>query len=123
MKFPPYQPKTQADSVNPYFTPVEVWAGTQTSDTLNRMIINFTQEFSAYLDLYFYTIYRQGYHAKADTFITAMKKKYGNYSNAFFKDYLTYKLAFLEFASKKRDVRKITWDYYRQRRPAYFNPA
>jgi hypothetical protein len=29
----------------------------------------------------------------------------------------------LEFASKKRDVRKITWDYYRHRRPAYFNPA
>ncbi len=123
VKFPAYAPKTRADSVNPYFEPVEIWAGTQVSDTLNRKIIEFNEEYSAYLDLYFYTIYRQGYHAKADTFINSMKKKYSDCKIPFFENYMKYKLAFLEFVSKKRDIRKITWEYYRHKKPDYFNPA
>ena len=122
-KFPYYQPKTIADSLNPYFQPEEVWAGTQLNDTLNNKIIDFNQEYYSYLNKYFYKIYIQGYNSQIDTFVNAMKKKYLNTSNKFVIDYVTYKLAFLEFVAKKRDIRKITWDYYRHKKPKYFNPA
>ncbi len=121
--FPTYTPKTVADSVNPYFKPERIWAGMVGPDTLNTFIIAFNKEYNDYVDLFFYTIYRQGYNSKADTFITAMKKKYEITQNKFLNAYIDYKLAYLEFVAKKRDIRKITWDHYRHKKPWYYNDA
>ncbi len=123
--FPTYQSQTIADSINPYFEPVEIWAGfdSLTHDTLNLAIISFLQEYNDYISKYFYTLYRQGYNSRVDTFLTYLKKKYSSIKIPFFQKFITYKLAEIEFVTKKRDIRKITWDYYRHQMPQYYNPA
>jgi hypothetical protein len=121
--FPSYSPKTVADSVNPYFKPERVWAGMINPDTLNTFIINFNSEYNRYIDMFFYTIYQQGFHSKVDTFLSSMKKMFEITNNKFLNAYIEYKLAYLEFVAKKRDIRKITWDYYTHKKPWYYNDA
>jgi len=123
--FPPYEPKTIADSLNPYFEPENFWLGIDdtASTELNRQVLRFLTQYNNLLTNNFYMILQKGYHIRLDTFYQKIDSLFGPIKNPFLQNYITYKLAYLRFMSSKRDMRYITWHYFTHKPILYQNPA
>ncbi len=123
--FPPYDPITIADSLNPYFKPENYWLGIDdtASTELNRQILRFLTHYNALLTSDFYMILQKGNSIKIDTFYQKIDSLFGQIKNPFLQNYITYKLAYLRFMSNKRDMRYITWHYFTHKPILYQNPA
>jgi len=122
---PPFQQKTKADVLNPFFMPVQVYLGIKNADSmeLNYMIANFNELYSNYIDANYYSIYRNPRKASVDSVINQIENNFSSNLNGFFKDYREYKYAWLKYLSYMRDTRYVIREYYHNKPFLYQNPA
>ncbi len=124
-KFPIFHPKTIADSLNPYFEPetYQLIPG-DSNKTLNKSIVTFDADYENFLNDNFNTLMKEAYHAHIDTFLHRIDSMYTIPSKSrFFKDYVHYRLAMLQFSTIKRDIDYIAFHHYCKNPILYNNPA
>jgi peroxiredoxin len=122
---PPYQPKTKADILNPFFKPVEMYLGIKNRDSLdiNYRIADFNDTYNKYLDSHPNIIYKRTNSSIVDSSINEMEKKYIEDESLFFKNYRKYRYAFLKFTTYMKDYRYVVREYYHNNKFLYQNPA
>ncbi len=98
--FPPLKKISEAEQRNPFFQPEIVPFGIEdaTANDLNRVILNFENEFSVKENHFFNKIYRDKSKAAVDSLKSAINAKFPNNGNGYFEEYKFYRLATVDFA-------------------------
>ncbi len=125
IKLPEKKEKEIADVLNPYFKETELYLGIYNSnkDDLNFLVKKFDYFYDHYIEDNFYIIYRQGYHAEIDTFITKLSGYFEFARNKYFDDYMLYKFANLRMIANERDLNFVTYKYFLNKKILYNNVA
>lgn len=122
---PPYQPKTKADILNPFYKPVEMYLGIKNADSLNinYQIANFNGLYHQYIDKNTDLIFKRKNKTEVDSIIKKIESYYTKDTNDFFKNYRKYSYAFLKYTSYLKDYRYVVREYYYNQPFLYQNPA
>ncbi len=122
---PPFQPRTKADFLNPFFQPVQMYLGIKNSGKheLNYNIADFDEQYHNYIDSNYYTIFKKPRQSNIDSVILNIENIYRIDTCKFFKQYREYKYAWLKFGSYMRDSRYVVREYFNKKPFLYQNPA
>ncbi len=122
---PPFKGKTEADLLNPYFTPVEVQLGTMTfkEDDLNILIRMFNDAFVPYYNKHVQKIFSDIDFKQLDEDIERMEKPFSHSKNEYFNDYRRYKYGKLRFIALQNKSKKTSDDFFKNQGFLYNNPA
>ncbi len=124
ISLPDKKEKEGKDILNPYFNYTEVLIGIAESDKyeLNTLIRRFDYFYDDYLSLNFNKI-RQGFDNKLDSFIFGIKRYFKPVEHHYFKNYLKYKLYYLDYLSNHKDYKYITQYFFKNKPILYHNTA
>ncbi len=122
---PPFQPKTKADILNPFFKTVEIYFGIKNIDStnLNYQIAGFNELYHKYVDNNYNNIFKNPREANVDSVIQSIEDKFNTDTNTFFSNYRTYKYAWLKYSSYMRNPDYVIREYFHKKPFLYQNPA
>jgi len=122
---PPFQPKTKADIITPFFKPVEIYLGIKNADStdLNFQIADFNEKYYNFIDSNYYYIFKHPRVIFIDSVIASFEQQFIFDTVKFFKNYRNYKYAWLKFASYMRDDRYVIREFFNNKPILYQNPA
>ena len=122
--FPDKKEKTTADRLNPYFKYkiAQLGIANEPPNGLNAAIREFDKFYDYYIELNFNKIVN-GVDSKLDSFIIGLKKHFGVVENKYFKDYMRYKIYYLDFLSYHKDYKYITQYFFKNQEILYNNTA
>lgn len=125
LALPPFEEKTMAHKLNPYFEPFQMPIGIKNSDTLglNYSLMKFDIEYSLFLSQNFNYLYKFSDVKLIDSVENAMETKYSYLNNEFFKAYSSYKFAILRYLTYDRDLVYACNKYLKDKPILYYNPA
>ncbi len=124
VELPQRQDKTFADSLNPYFQPTIFYLQTTNNTTdINKLILEFDNIYSQYLDQNYKII---TFKPRRDTIqwgINVMRNVFKDVDNKYFKEYMEYRFAELEYISYKRNTMYVANDFFKESPILYYNTA
>ncbi|MGE4288862.1 MAG: TlpA family protein disulfide reductase [Salinivirgaceae bacterium] len=122
---PPWQPKTKADLLNPFFTPVQIYLGIRNPapDDLNLQIAEFNERYHNYIDQEYYYIFKFPRKANIDSVINTIESQFDTIANPYFNNYRKYKYAWLKYTTVMRDNRYVIREYFNNQPVLYHNVA
>lgn len=122
---PPWQPKTKADLLNPFFTPVQIYLGIRNPapNDINFQIAGFNELYHNYIDKEYYYIFKFPRKANIDSVINTIDSQFDTITNSYFNDYRKYKYAWLKFTTVMRDNRYVMREYFNNQPVLYNNVA
>ncbi len=122
---PPYTPKKEADRFNPYFTPESVIIGIGNDDALalNRSIIQFDEEYDYQFNTNAFQLFSRGNVKLANQIVSRLDSLFPFEGSEFFRNYKRYKYAKLAILSRKRQQRRVIYEYYSGSYVCFENPA
>lgn len=125
IKLPPLKKLSPAQKLNPFFEPEELMLGVVSKDKkeLNRLIRIFDDNLDRFINNNFNSIYRRKQQSKGIEFSEQLTQKYANINNAFFQQYVKYRLGFLEFLAYPNNFELLQKKYFRNGFTATNNPA
>jgi len=124
---PPYQEKSEADKLNPYFEPIYIHLGILNAEEndLNVLIHMFNDTYSSYFSKYVIEVMNKT-NIDPQQIIKDIEKiefPFVSYNDNFFKNYRIYKYALLEHLSFKDKSVAIAEKYFRNKKILYNNPS
>lgn len=125
LKFPPKQDLSPAQKLNPFFEADELMLGVANadSDELNLMIRKLDDKLDAFINQNFHKIYRKKEKSVGIEFSKELNEDFKSNVNAFLKEYLKYRLGFLEFLAYPNSFLKIEKKYFLDQELQLKNPA
>lgn len=124
---PPYQEKTEADKLNPYFEPIFIHLGIidVEENDINILIHMFNDTYSSYFSKYVVeSINKTNINPKEiEKDIEKIEVPFINYKDEFFKNYRIYKYALLEHLSFKEKSVAIAEKYFKNKKILLTNPS
>jgi peroxiredoxin len=122
---PPWQPKTKADVLNPFFAPVQIYLGIQNPapDDINFQIAGFNERYHNYIDQEYYYIFKFPRKANIDSVINTIESQFDTIANPYFYNYRKYKYAWLKYTTVMRDNRYVIREYFNNQPVLYNNVA
>jgi peroxiredoxin len=122
---PPYQAKTEADYLNPYFKEIEVHAFIRNTkpDDLNIIVRMFDDSYGPYYDKFASNIKSKDNPALIDSTIVNIMKPFKGVKNEYFIQYARYKLAMLRHMAYQFKSRAMSEQYFANQPILYQNPA
>jgi len=122
---PPYTPMKEADRFNPYFIPESVIIGINNNEALalNKAIIQFDEEYNYRFNTNAYQLFNKGNTALEKQIVTSLDSLFPFDDSKFFKSYKKYKYAKLSMLSRKRQQRKVIYEFYSNAPVGFENPA
>lgn len=125
IKLPPKKDLSPEQKLNPYFEREEFLIGVANagSDDLNLLIRKLDDQIDPFINQNFHKIYRKKDKSIAIPFSEQIRKENKNVTNNYFKDYLTYRLGFLEYLAYPNLFVKIEEKYFTNKDLKLNNPA
>ena len=125
LKFPPKQELSPAQKLNPFFEADELMLGVANADSeeLNLMIRKLDDKMDSFINQNFHKIYRKKEKSIGNDFSKELNNDYKSTENTFFKEYLKYRLGFLEFLAYPNSFLKIEEKYFLDQELQLKNPA
>nr|WP_320118250.1 TlpA disulfide reductase family protein [uncultured Marinifilum sp.] len=125
IKLPPKQELTPAQKLNPFFETEELMLGVANAskNDLNFLIRTLDDNLDSYINQNFHKIYRKKELSLGVEFSNQLKKQYQPIKNVYFKEYLKYRLGFLEFLANPNAFAKIENKYFLNQNFQTNNPA
>lgn len=122
---PDYSPKTQADILNPFFVPIEIYLGVLNPDTLdiNILIAGFNQKYYDFIDANSTRLMRNARESFIDSLIQTLEAAYKETTHPYFNNFRKYQYARLKYGSVMRDSRYLIREYFRNQSILYTNNA
>ncbi|MBN1119261.1 MAG: TlpA family protein disulfide reductase [Bacteroidales bacterium] len=122
---PPFEKKTNADRLNPFFLPVEIHLATSehSEDELNVRIRMFEDAYVPYYNKHLNMVFSDKEFKQLDKDILQIDKPFQKSNDKFFNQYREYKYAMLRFLAMQNKS-KVTSDEFLKGKPfLYNNPA
>jgi len=125
LKFPPKQELSPAQKLNPFFEADELMLGVANADSeeLNLMIRKLDDKMDSFINQNFHKIYRKKEKSVGIEFSKELIEDFKSNENAFLKEYLKYRLGFLEFLAYPNSFLKIEKKYFLDQELQLKNPA
>jgi peroxiredoxin len=125
ISLPPWQEKTQADRLNPYFEEISLPAiiNNIPETDLNIQIRMFDDTYDSYLQKFSLNPNSKINPAAIDTAVISLLKPFENQLSGFFRTYVTYKLAILRQMGYQFKSRSTSEKYFLNEPVLYINPA
>ncbi len=125
LQLPPYEDKSVADSLNPYFEPVSFYFKIKNPiiPELNDAIANFDAIYNAFVVQYFSTITKYRFYTKVDTLAPFIDSLFSDINHQYFIDYKNYSLAYLYALTLMTNHQKTVKNHMMNRPILYNNPA
>lgn len=126
LAMPPYEEKTLAEELNPYFEPTDISLGVINSspDDINILILSFNSLYENFLSDNFQEIYITRDKSKVEQFENDIDSIFAEYQNdEFFETYKNYRLYALRYMAYQRDKMSVTRKHYLNQKFYYYNPA
>ena len=122
---PPKIEKTEADLINPFFRPDEIYIGikNKNKDELNYIISDFNLRYNLYLDKNYIKILQLGYKADIHSQINKLDSIYAHINNAYFTNYKEYKYAALKQLAYMRNNETVQKNFFGDKPVLYHNTA
>ena len=122
---PPYTPMKEADRFNPYFIPESVVIGINNNEALalNKAIVQFDEEYDYQFNANAYQLFSKSNTALAKQIVNRLDSLFSFEESEFFKSYKKYKYAKLSMLSRKRQQRKVIYEFYSDAPVGFENPA
>jgi len=122
---PPYTPKKEADRFNPYFISERVIIGINNSEALalNKALIQFDEEYDYQFNTNAYQLFSKGNTTLAKQIENRLDSIFPSGESEFFRNYKKFKYAKLSMLSRKRQQRKVIYEYYSNASVCFENPA
>jgi peroxiredoxin len=117
--------KTNADKLNPYFEETEFHIATKNlkTDDINFQIRTFDDMYQPYQQKFLTNIYARNKAAMLDTTILKLKRSIPENSTLFFKNYVAYKIGYLQNLTLKQKSKSISINYFEHKPVLFYNPA
>jgi len=125
IKLPPKRDLTPVQKLNPFFEKEELLIGvanTKSSD-LNILIRKLDDKIDPFINQNFHKIYRKKEKSVGIEFSKELIEDFKSNENAFLKEYLKYRLGFLEFLAYPNSFLKIEEKYFLDQELQLKNPA
>jgi hypothetical protein len=133
IRIPPKTEKREEDKLNPYFeefiTPAIVSEyssakGTSQDEELNLLIRLFNDSYLPYYRKHAYGLVSGDIdQAMLENDIQRMSDSFQNIENVYFRNYMDYKLGFLQFLADRNNLRAVIESYFKNKPVLYNNPA
>lgn len=122
---PPRRDKGLVEDLNPYFEPEEMSLGIGNADSteLNYAIMQFNMLYEPFISKHFTYLYYTSDVNRVDSLKNHVQDVFRHVETPFFKDYVSYKLAFLYHLTYERDKSFATRKYFADKPVLYQNPA
>lgn len=122
---PPYQAKTPADLLNPYFEELALQAGIANinENDLNLLIRMFDDAYEPYYEKHVIESVSGKDFSTLDADIQRIDAPFTNSTNKFFRDYMKYKYAYLRYLALQHNVTNISEMFFTNQPVLYHNPA
>jgi len=124
---PPYQEKSEAEKLNPYFEPIYVHLGIINADEndINVLIHMFNDTYSSYFSKYVIEVMNKSNinPKQIENDIEKIETPFTLYDYSFFKNYRIYKYALLEHLSFKDKSVAIAEKYFKNKKILYNNSS
>ncbi|MCX6257759.1 MAG: TlpA disulfide reductase family protein [Bacteroidia bacterium] len=123
---PPWADKNQAQLLNPYFKPDEIYLGINNKDqnNLNDLLRGFDDHYDSLMSETILAIaYKRTVKHTVDSILAAFDRPYQPVGNSFFLDYRTYRYAYIRLILTIGGNQKIIRDYFLNKPVLYENPA
>ncbi len=114
IKLPPKKDLSPVQKLNPFFEQEELLIGVANADSkdINILVRKLDDKIDPFISQNFHKIYRKKENSVGIAFSEELRLEYKNVSNSFFKDYLTYRLGFIEYLSYPSSFAKIEEKYF-----------
>lgn len=125
IKLPPKKDLTPVQKLNPFFEKEELLIGVANVDLsdLNILIRKLDDKIDPFINQNFHKIYRRKDKSVGIAFSAQLKEENIEYKNSYFQDYLTYRLAFLEYLAYPASFRTIEEKYFENQEVKLNNSA
>lgn len=125
LAMPPYQEKSLAEELNPYYEPIDISLGVINSapDDINILILSFNSVFETFLSEKGQEVFLYRDKGKVEEFEEQLNKMFSKYTDEFFNVYKNYRIYALRYMVYQRDNLSITRKYYLDHPFYYYNPA
>jgi peroxiredoxin len=122
---PPWQPKSEADRMNPFFKPVETHLGTKefNETDLNIQIRMFNDAYLPYSNKHVDKVFTDKDFESLSKDIAQMEKPFAKSKSQFFNDYRNYKYGMLRMLAYEQKSKAISDEYFKEKPVLYNNPA
>ncbi len=122
---PPYTAMEEADRFNPFFIHENVIIGISNNEALalNKAIIQFDEEYDYQFNSNVFQLFNRDDVVLANQIINLLDSLFPAEENIFFNNYKFNKYAKLSMLSRKRQQRKIIYEFYSNTPVCYENPA
>ncbi len=122
---PPYTPIEEADRFNPFFIHEDVIVGISNNEALalNKAIIQFDEEYDYQFNSNAFQLFNRDNVTLANQIINRLDSIFPTEENLFFNNYKYFKYAKLSMVSRKRQQRKVIFEFYSNTPVGYDNPA
>ncbi|MBN2611398.1 MAG: TlpA family protein disulfide reductase [Bacteroidales bacterium] len=125
LALPPYQEKSPADLLNPYYEALTIQAGIVNIDEndINMLIRMFDDSFEPFYSKHVVESVSGKDFSKLDEDIGSIEAPFRKTDNKYFKDYREYKYAFLRYLSLQHQVTVISEMFFTGKPVLYHNQA
>lgn len=122
---PEYEPKTEAQRLNPFFRETDVHVGIEQMDPndLNYLISSFDLAFNENFDQIVRDAYAGIESISVDSLTAALEKRFSQFRHPFFDAYRNYRYGLLKQLSLMQQSRSISEEYFANLPIRYNNPA
>lgn len=125
IRLPPKRDLTPVQKLNPFFEKEELLIGVANAlpDDINILIRKLDDQIDPFINQNFHKIYRRKNNSVGIAFSNQITQEYSKFENPFFKDYLTYRLGFLEYLAYPSSFVKIEEKYFSEKEMKLNNSA
>jgi thiol-disulfide isomerase/thioredoxin len=122
---PEYEPKTEAQRLNPFFREVDLHVGIANMEPndLNYLISNFDLAFNENFDDIVKDAYARKQTISLDSLISNLEVRFSKYNHLFFNQYRTYRYGLLSQLALMQQSRSISNTYFANKPLLYNNPS
>lgn len=122
---PPYEEKTLAQELNPYYEPTDISLGVINSDPndINILLLSFNSLYETFLSDNFQEIYITRDKAKVEKFQEYVDSTFTGCNDEFFNVYKNYRMYALRYMAYQRDKMGVTRKHFLNNAFYYYNPA
>ncbi|RXQ96622.1 TlpA family protein disulfide reductase [Ancylomarina salipaludis] len=125
VSLPPRRDLSPAQKLDPFFEPQDVFLGFRNADKngLNSLIRQFDNQIDNFINQNFDGIYNQGSSSLGIDFAKQMKTKFADVKHPYFRVYLEYRLAYLDYLASPEAYIRMENQYFANRGMALNNLA
>lgn len=127
LAMPPYEEKTLAQELNPYYQPTDISLGVINSESqndINILTLSFNSVYETFLSEKGQDVFIYRDKGKVVDFEKNIDSTFSQYDNEeFFKIYKNYRLYALRYMAYQRDNMSVTRKHYLNQPVYYYNPA